>query len=96
MMDGLKPARLEMLERIYQNLPEQLRNSDKLVRAMCEQVNYATASPQFEGDDEEMRKKREALVAELRLSGADQAASEIISAVEMRPNFLALVESIMR
>jgi hypothetical protein len=43
-----------------------------------------------------MRRKLEALVAELRLNGADQAASELTSAVKMRPHYLALAESIMR
>jgi len=43
-----------------------------------------------------MLRKLEALVTDLRLIGADKAASELISAVKMRPNYLALVESIMR
>jgi len=43
-----------------------------------------------------MRRKLEALVAELRRNEADQSASEIISAVKMRPHYLALAESIMR
>src|SRR5438132_437324 len=96
MMDSLKLARFEIFKRVHQNLPEQLRNSDEIGRAIAEQINYATASPQFVGDDEEMRRKLEALVAELRLNGADQAASEITSAVKMRPHYLALAESIMR
>ena len=65
-------------------------------RAIAEQINYATASAQFVGDDREMRSKLEALVAELRLNGADQAASELTSPVKMRPHYLALAESIMR
>jgi hypothetical protein len=96
MMDSLKITRFEIFKRIVQNLPEQLRNSDEILRAISEQINYATASPQFVGDDEEMRKKLEALVAELRLNGAEQTASELISAVKMRPHYLALAESIMR
>ncbi len=96
MMDSLKIARMKIMKRVYLNLPTQLRNSDKVGRAIAEQINYATASPQFVGDDEEMRRKLEALVAELRLNGADQAASEITSAVKMRPQYLALTESIMR
>ena len=95
-MDSLKITRFEIFKRVDQNLPEQLRNSDEIARAIAEQINYATASPQFVGDDEEMRRKLEALVAELRLNGADQAASELTSAVKMRPHYLALAESIMR
>jgi hypothetical protein len=95
MLDSLKITRFGILKRVDQNLPEQLRNSDEIARAIAEQINYATASSQFVGDDEEMRRKLEALVAELRLNGADQAASEITSAVKMRPHYLALAESIM-
>jgi len=96
MMDSLKIARFEIFKRVDQNLPEQLRNSEEILRAISEQINYATASSQFEGDGGEMQRKLEALVAELRLNGADQAASELISAVKMRPHYLALAESIMR
>ena len=96
MMDSMKITRFEICKRVDQNLPEQLRNSDEIARAIAEQINYATASPQFVGDDGEMRRKLEALVAELRLNGADQAASEITSVVKMRPHYLALAESIMR
>ena len=95
MMDSLKIARFEIFKRVHQHLPEQLRNSDEIAGAIAEQINYATASSQFVGDDEEMRRKLEALVAELRLNGADQAASEITSAVKMRPQYLALAERIM-
>ena len=96
MLFSLKIARTEIMNRVYLNLPEQLRNSEKIGRAIAEQINYATASPQFVGDAEEMRRKLEALVAELRLNGADQAASELTSAVKMRPHYLGLAESIMR
>jgi len=96
MMDSLKITRFEISKRVHQKLPEQLRNSEEVLPAISEQINYATASSQFEGDDEEMRRKLEALVAELRLNGADQAASELTSAVKMRPHYLALAESIMR
>src|SRR5437016_4324924 len=96
MMDSLKIARFEIFKRVHKNLSEQLRNRDEIARAIAEQINYATASPQFVGDDEEMRRKLEALVAELRLNRADQAASELNSAVKMRPHYLALAESIMR
>ena len=96
MMDSLKIARSKIFDRVYLNLPEQLRNSDKIGRAIAEQINYATASPQFVGDDEEMRRKLEVLVAELRLNGANEAANEIAKAVDMRPHYLALAESIMR
>ena len=96
MMDSLKIARLKIMERVYQNLPEQLRNRDDIGRAIAEQINYATASTQFLGDDQEMRRKLEILVAELRLNRADQAASELSSVMKMRPHYLALAESIMR
>src|SRR6266581_1773587 len=96
MMNSLKIARLKIMDRVYLNLPTQLRNSDKIGRAIAEQINYATASPQFVGDDEEMRRKLEALVAELRLNGADQAAGELTSAVKMRSHYLDLAASIMR
>jgi hypothetical protein len=43
-----------------------------------------------------MRRKLEALVAELRLNGADEAAIEIAKPVDMRPHYFALAESIMR
>jgi len=95
-MDSLKIARSKIFGRVYLNLPEQLRNSDKIGRAIAEQINYATASPQFVGDDEEMRRKLEVLVAELRLNGANEAANEIAKAVDMRPHYLALAASIMR
>ena len=96
MMFSLKIARSKIFDRVYLNLPEQLRNSDKIGRAIAEQINYATASPQFVGDAEEMRRKLEALVAELRLNGADQAAGELTSAVKMRSHYLDLAASIMR
>ena len=95
-MDSLKITRSEIFNRVYDKLPERLRNSDKVARAIAEQINYATASSQFKGDDEEMLKKLKALVAELRLNGAEQAASELISAVKMRSHYLAFAESIMR
>src|SRR5215470_10581301 len=98
MMDSLAIARFKICKIVYEKLPEHLRSNEptQLNRAIAEQINYATASSDgFEGDDEEMRRKLEALVTELRLKGADQAASEIISAVEMRPNYLAFAESIM-
>jgi hypothetical protein len=96
MMDSLKIARLEIFNRVHQHLPEQLRDSDEIARAIAEQINYATASPQFVGDDDEMQEKLETLVTQLRLNGANQAASEVISAVKMRSHYLALAESIMR
>jgi len=96
MMDSLKIARFEIFKRVHQALPEQLRNSDEIVRAIAEQINYATASCQFVGDDDEMQGKLETLVTQLRLNGANQAASEVVSAVKMRSHYLALAESIMR
>jgi len=96
MMDSLKIARLEIFERAHQNLPEQLRNRDEINRAIAEQINYATASSQFEGDDEEMRRKLNALFDKLRRNGADEAANEMSTAVAMRPHYLALAERIIR
>ena len=96
MMDSLKIARLEIFERVHQNLPEQLRNRDEINRAIAEQINYATASSQFEDDDEEMRRKLNALFDKLRRNGADEAANEMSKAVAMRPHYLALAESNMR
>src|SRR5436305_14676859 len=79
MMDSLKIARFEIFKRVHENLPEQLRGSDgeptQLTRAIAEQINYATASSQFVGDDEEMLEKLKALVAQLRANGAEKAAS---------------------
>ena len=95
-MDSLKSTRLDIFERVHQSLPEQLRNRDEINRAIAEQINYATASSQFEGDDEEMRRKLNALLDKLRRNGADEAANEIAKAVDMRPHYLALAESIMR
>ena len=96
MMDSLKIARVEIFKRVHQNLPEQLRNRDDINRAIAEQINYATASSQFKGDDEEMRRKLKALFDELLRNGADKAANEIASAVDMRPHYLGLAERIMR
>jgi hypothetical protein len=96
MMDSLKIARFEIFKRVDHNLPEQLRNRDDINRAIAEQINYATASSQFEGDDEEMRRKLKALLDELLRNGADEAANEIAKAMDMRRHYLALTESIMR
>ncbi|SRR6266540_2011730 len=96
MMDSLKIARFEIFKRVHQNLPEQLRNRDEINRAIAEQINYATASSQFEGDDEEMRRKLKALSDELLRNGADEAANEIAKAVNMRSHYLALAEGIVR
>jgi hypothetical protein len=96
MMDSRKIARFETFKRVDQNLPEQLPNRDEIARAIAEQINYATASSQFEGDDEEMRRKLKALFDELLRNGADEAANEIAKAVDMRRHYLALAESIMR
>ena len=96
MMDSLKIARLEIAKRVHQKLPEQLRNSEEILRAISEQINYATASSQFEGDDEEMRRKLKALFDKLLRNGADEAANEIAKAMDMRPHYLALAEIIMR
>ena len=100
MMDALKTARSKIFEQVYEKMPPQLRISDEeliqLTRAIAEQINYATASSKFIEDDKQMLRKLEALVTDFRLIGADGAARELISAVKMRPNYLALVESIKR
>ena len=100
MMDVLKTARSKIFEQVYEKMPPQLRMSDgeliQLTRAIAEQINYATASSKFIEDDKQMLRKLEALVTDFRLIGADGAACELISAVKMRPNYLALVESIKR
>jgi hypothetical protein len=96
MMDSLKIARFEIFKGVHQNLPEQLRNRDEINRAIAEQINYATASSQFEGDDEEMRRKLKALSDELLRNGADAATNEIAKAVNMRSHYLALAEGIVR
>ena len=61
MMNSLKIARFEIFKRVNQSLPEQLRNSDDILRSIAEQINYATASSQFVRDDDEMRRKLEGL-----------------------------------
>jgi hypothetical protein len=94
MMDSLKITRFEIFKRVHHSLPEQLRNRDEINRAIAEQINYATASSQFEGDEEEMRRKLKALSDELLRNGADEAADEIARAVNMRAHYLALAESI--
>ena len=96
MMDSLKITRFEIFKRVHENLPEQLRNRDEINRPIAEQINYATASSQFEGDDEAMRRKLNALLDKLRRNGADEAANEIAKAMDMRPHYLTLAESIMR
>jgi hypothetical protein len=100
MMESLKIDRFEIFKKIHHNLPPRLRcpegETTPLYRAIAEQINYATASSQFVGDDQEMLEKLKALVAELRANEAEKAASEIISAMKMRPHYLAMVERIMR
>jgi hypothetical protein len=96
MMDSLKIARFEIFKRVHQKLPEQLRSRDEINRGIAEQINYATASSQFEGDDEEMRRKLKALFDELLRNGADEAANEIASAVDMRSQYLGFAERTMR
>jgi hypothetical protein len=96
MMDSLKVTWFEIFKKVHQNLPERLRNLDEINQAIAEQINYATASNQFVGDDEAMLGKLQKLVDELRANGAPQAATELISAVKMRPHYLALAESILR
>jgi hypothetical protein len=96
LMDFLKVERFEIFKRVHQKLPEQLRNQDEINRAIAEQINYATASSQFEGDDEEMRRKLKALSDQLLQNGANEAANEIVKAVNSRSYFVALAEDIAR
>ena len=96
MIESLKIERFEIFKRVAQNMPEQLRNSDEILRAIAEQINYATASSKFEGDDEEMRRKLKALFEKLLTNGADEAANEIARTVDRRPHYLALGDSIIR
>lgn len=92
MMNSLKIARFEIFKRVHQNLPEQLRNSDEIARAIAEQVNYATSSSQFEGDDEEMRRKRKAHVLSVGTgSSSDGWPSSKMKNVSQRPRVAALV-----
>jgi hypothetical protein len=73
-----------------------LRNRDDINRAIAEEINYATGSSRFEGDDEEMRRKLKALSDELLRNGADETVNEIVKAVNMRPHYLALADDIAR
>ena len=71
-----------------------VREPTPLFKAVAEQINYATASTQFVGSDEEMLRKLEALVAELRRNGAEEVARELMGTVKMRPHYLDHVKSI--
>jgi hypothetical protein len=96
LMDFLKVERLEIFKRVNQKLPEQLRREAEINRAIAEQINYATASSQFEGDDSEMRRKLKALSDQLLQNGANEAANEIVKAVNSRSYFVGLAEDIAR
>jgi|SRR5581483_404183 len=96
MMDSMKITRFEVFKAVLEKLPEQLRDRDEIIRPIAEQINYATASSEFVGSDEEMLDKLKALVAQLRENGAEKAAGELISVMKMRPHYLAMVERIMR
>jgi hypothetical protein len=45
MMDMLKVQRFELFERVHQNLPEHLRNSEEIMRAIAEQIAGAVIQP---------------------------------------------------
>ena len=97
----MKVTRFEVFKNVITKLPPHLQpvpggESTPLFKSIAEQVNYATASTQFVGSDEEMLQKLEALVAELRRNGAEEAARELIGAVKMRPHYLDQVKSISR
>src|SRR5438034_11290821 len=47
MMFSLKIARSKIWDRVYLNLPEQLRNAEKIGRAIAEQINYAERLKNF-------------------------------------------------
>jgi hypothetical protein len=97
MIELMKVQRFELFKRVCNNLPKDLINSDEeLIRLISEQINYATASPQFEGDGEEMQRKLKVVFDKLLRNGADKAANELASAVDMRPHYLAMAEQIMR
>jgi hypothetical protein len=98
-LEMMKVTRFEVFKGVITKLPPHLQpvpgsELTPLFKSIAEQVNYATASTQFVGSDEEMRQKLEALVAELRRNGAEKAARELIGAVKMRPHYLDQVKSI--
>ena len=97
-LETMKVTRFEVFKGVITKLPPHLQpvpggEPTPLFKAIAEHINYATASPQFVGKDEEMRTKLEALVAELRQDGAEKAASELVSTVKMRAHYLSLAES---
>jgi hypothetical protein len=98
-LEIMKVTRFEIWEGVITKLPPHLQpvpggESTPLVKSISEQVNYATASTQFVGSDEEMLQKLETLVVELLRNGADEAARELIGAVKMRPHYLDWVKSL--
>jgi hypothetical protein len=100
-LEIMKVTRFRVFEGVITKLPPHLQPAPDgeptpLFKSIAEQVNYATASTQFVGSDEQMWQKLEALVAELRRNGAEEAARELIGAVKMRPHYLDHVKSIRR
>jgi hypothetical protein len=98
-LDAIKIARFKIFKHLMTKLPPHLQPAPDaeptpLFKAIAEQINYATASTQFVGSDEEMLQKLEALVAELRRNGAEEAVRELIGAVKMRPHYLDQVKSL--
>jgi hypothetical protein len=92
-LDGMKVTRFEIFKGVIAKLPPHLQlapgaEPTPLFKAVAEQINYATASTQFVGSDEEMLRKLETLVAELRRNGAEEAARELMGTVKMRPQLL--------
>ena len=100
-LETMKVTRFEVFKNVITKLPPHLQPAPggeptPLFKSIAEQVNYATASTQFVGSDEEMRQKLEALVAELRRNGAEEVARELVGTVKMRPHYLDHVKSIRR
>jgi hypothetical protein len=98
-LDLMTVARFNTWKDIIMKLPPHLQpdpdgEPTPLIESISEQINYATASPQFFGSEEEMRHKLEMLVAELRRNKAEEAARALIGAVNMRRHYLDHVNSI--
>ena len=80
--------RFNLFKQVHANLPEQLR-TDEMMKAIAEQINYATASDQFEGNTEEMQVKLMVLLDKLLQNGATEAARLIAIAVDLYHQHLA-------
>jgi hypothetical protein len=98
-LELMKVTRFEVFENIITKLPPHLLPSGNettlLLASIAEQVNWATASTQFEGSDEEMLQKLDVIWATLHRNGAGKAAEELIGAVKMRPHYLDHAASLL-